>query len=359
MAITGRRATGLEALAGCLLSGWLLSGLLLGGCGSDDEADDSAPGGTAGVGGSSTSGGSAGSAGSGGSAGAAGRGGTSGSGGAANTVDAGSVEDPAPDATEPGESRTCDAGALDSDLSVFVYTDITDTSINLRGTVTGAVGDGVYYVAEGAQAIGGPVATDATTGAFDITLPLFCGEQLVKLLWSNESCQLAVVSRVARVACSDEQIRVTLSWDGLGDDFELHLIRQDGRINDDATDCTWTSCVGAGPDWGVAGDASDDPVKDVDDTDTYGPENIYYSDPESGLYTIMVEHWASGSAEADGQVIINVAGSVYTNAIANLAPQRVWTVGTIEWPSGAVTLSQDVFDCSGNWSSGCQAELPE
>ena len=343
--------------------GVALAALLLAGCGTDDDADGAGSGGsggtTGGAGGStsggSTSGGST-SAGAGGDAGPSG--GSGGASGAAATIDAGRVDDPAPDATEPGESRTCDAGALDSDLSVFVYTDVTDTSIHLSGTVTGAVGDGTYYVAEGAQAIGGPVATAPETGAFDINLPLFCGEQLVKLVWSNDSCQLAVVSQVVRVQCSDEQIRVTLSWDGIGDDFELHLIRQDGRINDNATDCTWTSCIGGGPDWGVAGDASDNPVKDVDDTDTYGPENIYYSDPESGLYTVMVEHWGPGSPDADGQVIINVLGNVYTNTIQNLAPQRAWTVGSIAWPSGAVTLSHDVFDCSASWSGGCTAELP-
>jgi hypothetical protein len=298
---------------------------------------------------------------------AEGAGATDGSGGSAATsgggsrsvgLDAGIGEDPAPEATEPGESQTCDAGGPDSDLGVFVYTDVTESTINLRGTVSGAAGDGVYYVVEGAQSIGGPVATDSTTGAFDITLPLFCGEQLIKLAWKTEGCQLRVVTRVARVDCTDEEIRVTLTWDGLGDDFELHLIKQDGQINDNDTDCTWSSCVGTGPDWGVAGVATDNPLKDVDDLDTYGPENIYYANPETGIYTVMVEHWGPGSAEADGNVIINVGGQVHSNAIQNLPPQRVWTVGTIEWPSGVVTLGQGVFDCSANWSEGCRAELP-
>ena len=310
-------------------------------------ADDDEPLALAGAGGAA-----AGAAGAAGSAGA-----SAGAAGAEPSGELG-VEDPAPEATEPGETRTCEEGGVDSDLSVFVYTDVTETSINLRGTVTGAPGDGVYYVAEGAQSIGGLVATDPDTGAFDVTLPLFCGEQLVKLVWRNESCGLTVVTRVVRVECSDEDIRVTLSWDGLGDDFELHLIKPGGQINDDATDCTWTSCIGAGPDWGVVGDASDDPVKDVDDTGTYGPENIYYSNPEAGTYTVMVEHWGPGSDEADGQVTINVGGQAYASAIQNLAPQRVWTVGTIEWPSGVVTPSQSVFDCSANWSGGCRAELP-
>jgi hypothetical protein len=324
-----------------------------GGCSSDADGEGatSGAGGSAGVAAPGGNGG----AGASGSGGGAGAGGGGGSGGAVVGFD---VEDPAPGATEPGELRTCDAGALDSDLSVFVYTDVTETAINLRGVVTGASGDGEYYVAEGQQSIGGPVATDAASGAFDITLPLFCGEQLVKLVWENDSCELQVVTQVTRVQCSDEEIRVTLSWDELGDDFELHLIQEGGRINDDATDCTWTSCIGSGPDWGVVGDTSDDPVKDVDDTDTYGPENIYYSNPEPGTYTVMVEHWGPGSADADGQVIINIAGQVYSNAIQNLPSRSVWTVGTITWPSGAVALSRDVFDCAATWAGGCTADVP-
>jgi hypothetical protein len=319
------------------------------GINEDGGASQGGGAGTGGSGGQSTAGTA-----SGGAAGA--NGGTDDGSG---VPDAGPVVvDPAPDATTAGESRTCDAAGLDSDVETFVYTDVAETTIRLQGAVSGAVGDGVYYVSDGTQAIGGPVATSVGTGAFDVILPLFCGEQLVKLVWTDAGCALAVVTRVVRIECDDEDIRVTLSWDALGDDFELHLIKQNGRINDGETDCTWTSCVGEGPDWGVAGDATDDPIKDVDDVDTYGPENIYYSRPEAGTYTVMVEHWGAGSPEADGSVIINVGGQVHSNAIQNLPSQSVWTVGTIQWPSGTVTLQRDVFNCSASWASGCNAEIP-
>lgn len=177
-------------------------------------------------------------------------------------------------------------------------------------------------------------------------------------MWRDASCKLTTVTRVTRIECSDDDIRLTLSWDDLGSDFELHLIKPGGRINDNATDCTWTSCVSSTPDWGIAGDASDNPRKDVDDTNSFGPENIFYSSPEPGLYTVLVEHWGGGSADADGQVIFNVAGRSSTARIQNLASQSVWTAGTISWPSGEVTLSQDVYDCSGNWAGGCKDVLP-
>lgn len=101
--------------------------------------------------------------------------GASGSGG--GTAPAASV-DPSPEATEPGELKSCSSGGPDSDLSVFVYTDVTDTTIELSGTVTGAVGDGEYYISAGSGSIDGPVET-GSSGGFNLTLPLFCGEQVV------------------------------------------------------------------------------------------------------------------------------------------------------------------------------------
>lgn len=265
--------------------------------------------------------------------------------------------DPSPEATEPGELKSCSSGGPDSDLSVFVYTDVTDTTIELSGTVTNAVGDGAYYVSGATGSIDGPIET-GSAGAFNLTLPLFCGEQAVKLVWRDANCKLTTVTRVTRVDCSDDDIRLTLSWDDLGSDFELHLIKPGGRINDNATDCTWTSCVSGSPDWGVAGDQTDNPRKDVDDTNSFGPENIYYSSPEPGLYTVLVEHWGGGRPDADGQVIFNVAGRTTTARIQNLASRSVWTAGTISWPGGEVTPGEGVYDCSGNWSSGCKDALP-
>ena len=296
----------------------------------------------------------------------AGAGGVSGSAGAAGSATAqggaaGSgtttLEDPAPFATEPGETSECE-DAPDTDLTVFEYTDVDASTMTFEGTVEGASGPGVYYVSGGAQVISGTVPTDSSTGKFEVELPLFCGEQTVKLVWTNAECQVAAVSRVVRIDCSTDDIRLTLSWDDLGDDFELHLIKPGGRINDNATDCTWTSCISASPDWGVEGDTTDNPRKDVDNTGAYGPENIYYSKPEDGTYTVMVEHWGSGSPEADGKVIFNVAAHTYEATIENLAPGFVWTAGTIEWPSGEVTTSQAVYDCTATWNSGCKAEIP-
>lgn len=154
-------------------------------------------------------------------------------------------------------------------------------------------------------------------------------------------------------------IEIVMQWDDAGDDWELHLVKPGGQINDVATDCTWTSCVYASPDWGAVGDPADDPHKDYDDTDQFGPERIWLANPEPGTYTVLVEHWGTGLPESDGSVTIEVAGlPLVTVSMNDLAPQHVWTAATITWPSGVVTPSQDVFDCSAEWSGGCTATMP-
>lgn len=315
--------------------------LLVGACTIVDDPEASGTGGS--------------SNGSGGSAGAPiGMGGL-GSGGTA--ADDPAIPDPAPEHSAPG-AYGCD-GCPESDRTIFELAVGSATSTTLSGTVTGAEGDGTYYLrGPGGEALAGIVPIDAGDGSYSIELPLFCGEQLLKLLWTNIEGTLVEVVSITTEDCVDADIRITLSWDALGQDWELHLIKPGGRINDNATDCTWTSCIGVSPDWGVEGDPSDDPHKDVDNTGAYGPENIWLAKPEPGIYTVMVEHWGVGDPSSSGQVTFNVAGEVVVARFENLAPQHVWTVGTIEWPSGKITTGSDVFDCSSNWSGGCLADIP-
>jgi hypothetical protein len=272
---------------------------------------------------------------------------------------AASVNDPAPNRVQPGEYGC--PGCPDTDETDFEQELGNETAKTFAGKVSGADGNGAIYVAnDEGQEFFGTIPTDEATGDYSVEIPLFCGRQLVKCVWSNEVGDYVLVIEVTTSDCVEPDIRLTLSWDGLGRDWELHLIKPGGRINDDATDCTWTSCIGGSPDWGVAGDPGDDPQKDVDNVGSFGPENIFLARPESGTYTVMVEHWsASGDPESDGQVAINVRGKPSVIVVKeNLAPFFVWTAATIEWPGGVVTPRQDVFDCTDGWSDGCTVEIP-
>lgn len=269
-----------------------------------------------------------------------------------------SALDIAPQHTKPGVYGG--EGCPESDLTADEFNAGEVMSQRFDGSVTGADGHGRFYIrSKAGQEIAGRLNTDADTEAYAFQTPLFCGEQLMKLKWSNEKCDLVVVKNVNTENCVEPDVRITLLWDDQGQDWELHLIKEGGQINNPDTDCTWNTCINKRPDWGVTGDASDDPFKDVDNTGILGPENIILSKPEAGTYTVMVEHWANGNPDSSGRVIFNITGQPTTVADFNkLAPKHVWTAGTIDWPSGKVTTSNDVFDCSDSWSNGCTATIP-
>jgi uncharacterized protein YfaP (DUF2135 family) len=270
-----------------------------------------------------------------------------------------SALDPAPEYTAPGAYRCPTCPDIPGAALELTPGAVTRTSID--GVVQNAVGNGQFYVrGRNNEEIVGVLPTQSD-GTFSSNVPLFCGEQLIKCVWNNSAGRYVLVQRVITTDCVDADVRVTLSWDDQARDLELHLIKPGGRINDttNKTDCTWTTCIGSGPDWGVPNDASDDPKKDVDDTGDFGPENIFLAKPETGLFHVMVEHWASGAPMNAAKLIINVKGKGATILDRkDLVPQHVWRAATIAWPEGTVTPVNTDFDCSSSWSSGCTAQLP-
>lgn len=103
---------------------------------------------------------------------------------------------------------------------------------------------------------------------------------------------------------SQQDILVQLTWntpldgdqtDGDGSDVDIHLQHPNGRGWSIAPlDCYWSNPT---PDWGRAGDESDDPSLDIDDTNGAGPENISLSRPEDTGggpgYSIGVDYYRS------------------------------------------------------------------
>jgi hypothetical protein len=274
-------------------------------------------------------------------------------------VDSGLMSlDPAPGFDMPGEYGC--PGCPDTSLSELTIMAGNATAWTFSGTISNAISDGTYFVrGPNGQELVGPIPTDTTAGTFSFTTPLFCGTQIVKCLWSNTAGTYVAVVQVITTGCIPPDIQATITWDELGRDWELHLIKPGGRINDNATDCTWTSCIGSSPDWGVQGEPLDDPSKDVDNTGTSGTENIFLARPETGVFTVMVEHWGSGDPGSDGRAIINLSnGQRAVIEIMDLAPRFVRTVATIEWPSGIIRTSTVVHDCTMNWSGGCRDQIP-
>lgn len=258
----------------------------------------------------------------------------------------GGLVDPAPNATMPGETRceTCP----DSDVTEFNVNAGTDVARLFEGTVTNAEGNGIFFIdGPGTNAVTGTIPTDET-GSFSFNAPLFCGEQLVKCIWSNAAGQYVLVVRVVTTDCVQPDIRVTLSWDEAGSDWDVHLLEPAGVYGNSDTDCHFRNCQQGDLDWGMMGDATDNPRLTIDDTGRSGLEDIFLARPETGTYTVMIEHDSEvmGPSTSDGVVTINVRGTITVLNVTDFANEHVRRVATIEWPAGTVTPQTDEYDCS-------------
>ncbi len=190
-----------------------------------------------------------------------------------------------------------------------------------------------------------------------------------------------------------EDMRIELTWDMVGPDLDLHLVAPSGDfcsptrecrynpLNPDDPDWTRVSCVdsagimtcrepncdavaagcadgqecyddGAGPhcwwgtcsgsdcfwnarqpDWGVAGDTSDDPLLAIDCTRQCRAENINLNKPVPGIYTVMVNYFEyRGNTTAT--VRIYFKGDVVPTAEFQTQMTEEcdrWNVALIDW----------------------------
>ena len=107
---------------------------------------------------------------------------------------ASSVNDPAPEFSQPGEYG-CD-GCPDTDETDFEKQLGNETATTLAGNVSDADGNGAIYVAnDEGQEFFGTIPTNEATGSYSVEIPLFCGRQLVKCVWSNEAGDYVLVYR--------------------------------------------------------------------------------------------------------------------------------------------------------------------
>jgi hypothetical protein len=237
-----------------------------------------------------------------------------------------------------------------------------DTTARVRGRAVGTAVTCRWYLRS--PTCGG------TSGAFDpgeftsfdVTLPLFCGQNRLQLVCESAAGKTIATRDIEGPACTSmRDLQITLSWGEASNDQELHLVRAGGRINDPANDCTWFTCVNSSPDWGVAGDDADNPRKDIDDTGTYGPENIFLSNASGGRYDVLVEYWGSGSPDSP-EVTMTIRDSTVWRGTHAMNPHDVWHVGYVEFPSGRFTPVDVVTPCATSWrtggSMGCGLPLP-
>jgi hypothetical protein len=99
--------------------------------------------------------------------------------------------------------------------------------------------------------------------------------------------------------------------------------------------CTWFTCMGAGGlDWGVAGDPSDNPTKDIDNVGALGPENVFLDRAPAGTYHVVVEYWGSGLPSTSDVDVTIRERTVARVRREGLPVHSVWYVGTVTFPEG-------------------------
>lgn len=173
----------------------------------------------------------------------------------------------------------------------------------------------------------------------------------------QESCDPPAAQVTIR-AVPEQDLHVQLVWSTpddpdetnmSGTDVDLHFRheRADGRWGMQASgwDCYFRN---PSPDWGVAGQVSDDPSLDIDDTNGAGPENVNLSEPELGVtYDVGVVYFRAESTFGEVDISVQEWPSyatvrIFTRGvpIAELVGReltetsQLWHVARVTWCEG-------------------------
>lgn len=152
-----------------------------------------------------------------------------------------------------------------------------------------------------------------------------------------KSCQPA---RATVVASPAQKLLVEMFWDNPGTDLDLHVLRNTmALLNTTPDDCYYQNRT---PDWGVAGDTTDDPALVRDALTGYGPEVFGYVNPVDGTYRVAVKFendLLSSMPASRVTVRVYLFGILKAEASRTLQQKgNVWEVVDVTWPSGDVTV---------------------
>lgn len=133
----------------------------------------------------------------------------------------------------------------------------------------------------------------------------------------------------------DSSLHVELVWNTGDSDVDLHLIQDGYDFLETPGDCCWCN---PNPSWGETS-SSDDPELSLDNRVGYGPENIRVDDPYLGRYFVKVHYFEdSGGGTTTATVRWWLDGELEAEVSENITHNRVWDVGFVDWPEGAITM---------------------
>jgi hypothetical protein len=148
----------------------------------------------------------------------------------------------------------------------------------------------------------------------------------------------------------EDDLHIQLVWDHPDADFDLHLLRDNGRVFTHDGACYFSNRqpeqTAETPSWSINPD--ENPRLDVDDNRGYGPENINLKHPAPGSrWTVLVHYWnkqTAGAATATATVRLFAYGRQTIELSQTFEDdQQMWRAVEIVWADSPLlppTLNQ-------------------
>jgi hypothetical protein len=176
-----------------------------------------------------------------------------------------------------------------------------------------------------------------TRMVLDATLP---GEYVVELQVTDAAGAKALtVARASIVSAPAQKLLVEMFWNNTVTDIDLHFLRTPHtQVGTLPNDCFFQNKT---PDWGVAGDPTDDPEFLRDALTGYGPEVVgYVNPPDNHTFRVVAEYANEHLAQSPRS---EVTVRIYLYGVLKFEQKRVleragqvWGVADIKWPAGTI-----------------------
>jgi hypothetical protein len=163
------------------------------------------------------------------------------------------------------------------------------------------------------------------------------GTYVARLVVTNTSGVASDPCDVTLDVVPGEDLWVEMFWSQSGEDMDLHLVRDAGRLRSNQ-DCYYGNCVRGGLDWGPNG-ADGNPSLDLDDVAGRGPENINIAAPDNVMYHVWVHDYPGSRRTSATDVTVNVyLGGVleFTDTRSISGEDTETEFAEIDWAAGTV-----------------------